>query len=388
VALATALAVLVALPAVAGATDDDGPSERLEAWTETPLGGPGDEIIVRGRGWPASTGIQVQLCGNLARSGTADCDPRSTATTSTGSEGTFGTRMVVTMPPTPCPCTIFVRNQEDSRNVRIPFEVVGAPVGTVARDTGFDGELEVREVRLDGGGPELAWLGAPPERRLHLEVYNGTSRDIQLQGTFLWGRGDDVTNVLSVGELPTIIPGETAVIEHPVRLDVLAFGSYTVRGEIGSFAEKVEFEATTSSHPWVLLLVVPALVVQWVLIRVRDRVRRRVLAAGEPAPDGPTSTEEPVEGEVPVGSERDERELVGAAVASSGKGSATARPSGPGAGPPSEDPASRAEAQRGSDTAPAVEPSPVAPPPEGRTRRGPAHLVRRRLRGSEKRKPR
>lgn len=275
-AAALAASIVVAAVAPAHAADAEGaPRLALSA----PSVAPGDSLIVTGEGFPANTSAQVVLCGNLALAGSADCDMPHARVAGTNEKGHFATEMAVALPPSPCPCVIQASSLALSSAVTTPVEVVGAPKtqpqGVVpAQPTALKAKAS-----LEGSGPTAAWFGGQPHRTLVLDVTNpGTTPVSSPVVQLTVGRGDNPTTATQAPDLGVIAPGETKTYKIPVELDAFAVGNYTVRGVIKGDGEPVTFRAKTGAFPWGLVAVV-LLVVQLVLLAVRDRMRRKLLAA-------------------------------------------------------------------------------------------------------------
>jgi hypothetical protein len=122
--------------------------------------------------------------------------------------------------------------------------------------------------------------------------------DVALEGSALrigWGRPDDPSRIVEAPDLERLEPGESVEIEVPVTLAPFAWGEYAVAGRIVGF-EDSQFETTTSSYPWGLLLL-PFVAIAALVARGVVR-RRRADEAGADAPD-----DEPAPAPAPAGPE-------------------------------------------------------------------------------------
>lgn len=269
----------------------------------------GEEIVVDGTGWPADSRVQVSICGNQARALSADCDLPSSRTIVTDPEGSFALTLDVEVPPSPCPCVVFVSGQNTASTVRFPIEVLDAPSAptttpeiTPARD------FAVLRSTLTGSGPWTAWFGAAPTRTLELTVENTGTIAAAPNLSATWGTGSTPTHVLETPTLEPIEPGETAQYKIPVRFDALSFGSINVAGSVSGSSGPISFTTSTSTYPWALLALA-AIAVQLVLLSIRNRVRSRLHGpgSGDPAgPDDPAELEPGAVAALPVGDGSDE----------------------------------------------------------------------------------
>jgi len=275
----------VAAVAPAHAADAEGaPRLALSAPSVTPDG----SLIVTGEGFPANTSAQVVICGNLALAGSADCDMPHARVAGTDSQGHFATEMTVALPPSPCPCVVQASSLALPSAVTTPVDLTGAkavqPRGVVPAQATA---LKARAT-LEGSGPTSAWFGAQPHRTLIVDVTNpGTAPISSPVFQLTVGKGDNPKNATDAPDLGVLAPGETKTYKIPVTLDAFAVGSYTVRGVIKGDGEPVTFKASTGTFPWGLLASA-LIVIQLVLLAVRDRARRRLVPVSVVAPASPS----------------------------------------------------------------------------------------------------
>lgn len=253
---------------------------------------PGDEVLVSGHGWPAERIVSLQTCGNGGLGGSVHCDQASTRTASSDRSGSFGARVVIGQPPSPCPCTIraFL---VDGPAVDAPVEVAGLPQEPPVPPgaTVLDGGLVV-DARLEDDSSWPAWFGAAPRRTLVLELENRSDQPITWMPIDVsWGRPTNPTGVVEAPGIDALGPGESATVEVPIDLPAMAVGTYVVRGEVVGHPD-TDFRIRTQSVPWGLVIVAGAVLAQLVLVRLRNALARS-LAARHPAP-------EPVPAEAPV----------------------------------------------------------------------------------------
>lgn len=293
VATVVTVCVALAVPAASAARlvaqdDEPGPSVTLDLAGA----GFGEYLGVRGENWPPNSVVFVELCGNEARNGTADCDQVNARALGVSSAGSFGVPLLVGNPPVACPCVVRVTSQSSLAEVTVPVEIRGAPVAGV--DDRFDvprpdRRLAFTEARLEGSGPWTALFGAPPHRTLVFTVVNtGQVRVNNPAITLRVGKGADPSGFVEAPDLGTFAPGESKTFRVDVELPVFAVGTYAVEGDIPGFGVPVHFRTETTHIPWLLLLLPVLALLQVGLLAARNRLRRRLgvepAVEREPAP--------------------------------------------------------------------------------------------------------
>jgi len=91
----------------------------------------GQRVSVALAGWRAH-GVNLSVCGNLARRGSADCNVSASqdASLANGS-GPMTTYLFAFAPPTTCPCVVRASTVNQDEVVFAPIELVGVPIGPV-----------------------------------------------------------------------------------------------------------------------------------------------------------------------------------------------------------------------------------------------------------------
>lgn len=301
--LAAALAVLVA-PAVAAAQEspvtDVAPAPIVAAApdaaspatvTPTPSGSVsptsapiGGSVTVAGTGWPADSLVGIEVCGNGARRGSSDCAPSAGAVAGANSTGQFASPVTILEPPVPCPCVVKLTGLSTPATVLLPLTISGHPDVGAGQSAGIDvvRDLEISSMSVDGGGSFTSWLGGTTERTLVMTVRNtGNVAITDPRVVLAVGKGSDPTGIIPSPSLGTIPGGTQTTYRIPFEVGPLAFGDYTVTASIPGFAPPVQASTSTTVYPWLLLIIPAVLVVQLVLILVRNRVRARVWAKKE-----------------------------------------------------------------------------------------------------------
>lgn len=235
---------------------------------------PGQTVTVRLSGFPPGN-LLVELCGNEARRGTADCAVASSASTYAGEGRTTAVILNVAKPPVGCPCVIAVRPVTGGAPRTVPIKVSGVPTlaaseRPAATSTGGTRRLSATSVSVRGGGFTDGWLGGGAGRTLRVTLRNeGTTALTDLPLSLALGRGPEPADLVTAPALGSLNPGQERTYDIPFSLTAPAFGRYTVRGEIGGLDEPIAFTAHTASYPWALPLLGALLVPLPLLTRRR-----------------------------------------------------------------------------------------------------------------------
>ncbi|MFI6514259.1 hypothetical protein ACIBF1_01705 [Spirillospora sp. NPDC050679] len=211
----------------------------------------GQTLTVKLTGWAAGN-VVVELCGNEARRGTADCAVGTSATTFVQAEKTATVMLNVAKPPIGCPCVVAVRPVAGGAPVTAPVKVAGMAtlpspeLGAVAGSR----RITVLKVSVDGSGA-AEQFGGPARRTLRFTVRNdGATAVTDPPLSLAAGRGADPTSIVDAPPLGTLAPGEERSYQVPFTLGAPAFGRYAVRGEITGLDEPIAFTGHTASYPW------------------------------------------------------------------------------------------------------------------------------------------
>ncbi|WP_421119602.1 hypothetical protein ACE2AJ_19895 [Aquihabitans daechungensis] len=296
---AGAVVVLTAFGPVAGAQEPAPRSSATVQLSSTRVD-KGDWITVRGEGFPAGALILVEVCGtnDIPALG---CDDQTAVDAAVDRNGLFEVPLLVEEPLSPCPCTVRASNKAEDVATSTPIEITGVGPNGGSGSTGATGgvalvpDVSVGEVDLVGNDSWTTWFGASPARTFRYTVRNdgpGTADGlvVDLRG----GHGKVPDEVLHAPAVGTLGPGEERTFEVPVDLGPFAAGSYRVVGRLtaagddgGGPTPTQHFGATTTSFPW-MVVVIPVVVLLEVLLllsrnRLRDRVQRHAeVAAAAP----------------------------------------------------------------------------------------------------------
>ncbi|MEV0396323.1 hypothetical protein [Polymorphospora rubra] len=263
-ASALALAAVLGAPVAAAAQPAAGPPTIGIDRAEVAVGA---QLTVTLTGWPAGL-VNVELCGNGGRRGSADCAVASAVQVAVTAGGPARTRLRVVAPPVACPCVVRATSLDQGTSGMVPLAVTGGSAPAVAGGDALDpapsARLVVTELEVTGDASWSGLFGGPARRLLVATVRNdGTAPAVEPAVSVTLGRGDEPTGFVPPPLLDTIAPGEQRVVRLPFTIPGPAVGRYTVRGEIGGLGQPVVFSATTRNHPWGLLGLAAALLVAW-----------------------------------------------------------------------------------------------------------------------------
>jgi len=236
-----------------------------------PAVAPGGSVTVAVTGLAPDTNYRIQVCGAGGLAGSAGCDVGDAQIVPSSSQGALGAALVVHVPPVACPCVVQVAPVEGGASAQAPLQILGAPVGPVTAPGASQGTVSVN-VELEGSSSWGEWFGAAPRRTAVVVVTNRTG------STFV-----DPVVVVSVGNQPvsspalgTVRSGASATVRVPVAFPWPAVGWRTVQVTLGATGQSVATGSTRALFvPWGLVAVA-ALVVQLLLLGLRNRARRRL----------------------------------------------------------------------------------------------------------------
>jgi hypothetical protein len=285
--LVAAVAVVAAVLQVAGPTgaQTSDPSVHLDR-TGTAKG---EGMLVTGDGWPAGATLIVELCGHGGLRGTVDCDVGQQRTAGAGASGHFSVELTTGTPPTPCPCVIKATDQATRIAATAPIAVAGIPtVPITEEDLPKARSIEISSMEISGGGRWAELFGAGGRRVLEITLVNTGPLAVEAPDvTVVWGTGTSPKGFVEPPETTRMEPGDTQVLTVALDRPALTIGKQTAVVEVQGLAEPVTRRATTTAYPWGLLAVALVLL-QLVLLWVRNRIRRRLHGAPAPAVDEPS----------------------------------------------------------------------------------------------------
>lgn len=255
----------------------DGPTVTLERAEEQP----GERLAMTISGFTSRV-VDITVCGNEARRGSADCDNRATRTRETNADRTPVTaEVLVTAPPAACPCIVRVASRDNGEIAVAPLVVVGHPVAEVEGAVGSPIPLAV-DVRaeLTNSGDVRRALGGPSTYRLQVQVRNEstfTIDNVALSATLSRGFPGDVRSI-EIADPGSLAAGEAWDEVVEVRVPSVTFGTIEWTATASGQGPAVSATDATSAQPWLLMLVAVLLALDLIALLVRfvNRTRRRV----------------------------------------------------------------------------------------------------------------
>lgn len=275
--------VLAATPVAraAAASSPEEPSiEVVEAPTAVDAIAPGDTIAVTGGGFAPDTLIQVEICGAEARSGSSDCAVEQAQVVASNANGDYEGRLNLVIPPSPCPCVVRAVSQTGTQTATTPIEVPGAPTALPG-----DGDvtapalrrLVAEQVELTGRDTWATWFGAAPQRTFEFELLNTGSvavNDVTI--SIVAGPESDPTGFVNPVKVDRMEVGERRRFAVPIQFPALSWGTMAVRATVNGTSLPLVFGDTTETHPWLLVIIPAVLLVQGLLVLIRNLLRRRL----------------------------------------------------------------------------------------------------------------
>lgn len=270
-----ALAAMVAGAPPAHATEPTIALDRQQAAV-------GEHITVRLSGWPAAL-VSVELCGDNARRGSADCALDASVQRYVPPTGDATMTLTATAPVVGCPCVVRASTIDHSARASAPIALIGVtspvtvhPDTTVHTGTTAGTSLAITSLRVRR---ELGWslLGGPATVTVTMTVRNGTDRPVSVPvASVVVGRGAHPTEFVPAPAIGALAPGESTIVAVPVTIAAPAYGDYTIRGEIGGLplAAPATFEARTQTYPWAVAILTATVAVGYGLGLLRPAIRR------------------------------------------------------------------------------------------------------------------
>jgi|GEM_PF-310674 len=287
-----AAAGVLCTPSIAAAADPPTITVSLQAATV------GQLVSVTGHGFPPTSAVSVQLCGNQAAHGSTDCDVVAGQTVVTDQTGAFQSQVVARFPPVPCPCVIWASSSGASAaDATAPLSVVSAavmvatptspslPAGQTQQAEPPRPALEVVASSMRQPHRWRSWLGLPDDAELVVVLRNNSTAALAAPLlTVTAGKSADPSRVVPAPTLDLLQPGAEQTVVVPVHLGALSFGRYTVRGTVGG-AQPITFRARLLVLPWL-----PAVVLATAVFGAAVALRRRRRRHGDVAVDAQPKT--------------------------------------------------------------------------------------------------
>ncbi len=291
--LATALGILVlasvvawvagTAPAVAAGATTTG---RASVVVAPDTASPGQQVQVIAAGLPPSKDAEVELCGDLDLTGSADCALDVATGGPTSPSGTLTVPLTVEVPPVPCPCVVAVSvDGQPIAGATTAVSVTGAPTGPLSRVAAPAADVRVVSLSVETPFDWKTLVGGAPRGTLVLRLRNDGGAAAALPiATVEAGAGGRAATSLSPAPLGPLSPGETRTWTIPLSFPALDYGGIAVRVVVPLPGEHLVAVTRVADIPWVPLgiLALIILLAGWAVVR---RLRRILRHRQERVPD-------------------------------------------------------------------------------------------------------
>ncbi len=305
-ALVMALAALAVASQAGAQSGSNGPKVLLES-VEAEVG---DRLVMTISGFRSRV-VDITVCGNEARRGSADCDNRGTRTREANDDGApTPAHVIVTAPPVACPCIVRVASRDNLELAVAPVTIVGHPVADLQESASSQTPLSVAMTaeRLGAGGLRHA-LGGPATYEVAVLVRNASTFRIEnVAAASTFDRGGSDVRTIEIPDPGPLDPGESW--EHVVEVEVpaLTFGEVEWSATASGQGPSVTTTSTTTSRPWMLIVMGVILAIDLVILLVRLVNRLRHRDGGDRFNDNPFLPDPDIEAYIAAAVAVDQRE--------------------------------------------------------------------------------
>ena len=262
---------------------------------------PGQFVTITGSGWDKNTVFQASVCGARAAAGSVDCAIDSAATFSVNVLGTVDSKIAVVIPPKPCPCVVLITSTTGYLN-RLPVTIAGARSTLLESQSPVTNRIEVVQAQMVGSTPLSEWFGLSATRTIELKLRNTGVAPVPSSAVFA------TLGLRPVGsqQLHSLEPDRLTTYFVAVHIPAFSLGRLTILGHVSGGESPVSFKVPFSIWPYGLLIAA-LIILQIVLLALRNRARRRHeanLSRGTPPTDdamADTGQMEPVSSGVGAG---------------------------------------------------------------------------------------
>jgi len=265
---------------------------------------PGQQVQVIAIGLPASKDAEIQLCGDLDLTGSADCALDAATGGPTSPTGTLTLPLTVEIPPAPCPCVVTVSVEGQAiAGATTAISVTGAPTGPLSRIAAPAADVQVVSLHVETPFDWETLVGGAPRGTLVLRLRNDGGAAAALPiATVEAGSGSGAATSLSPAALGPLFPGVTRTWTIPLSFPALDYGTIPVRVVIPLQGEHLVAVTHVADIPWIplgvlaLVLLLAGRAVARRIHRLRQRRHDRASATREvaqlPGPPGEPDADE------------------------------------------------------------------------------------------------
>lgn len=213
----------------------------------------GEKIQVTGSGFTPGEKVTVAVCGAANASGRLACG-EGLQDVLVASDGTVTQDFTVHEPDGACPCTVVIDSAGDPP-VTTRIELLGYAVA----EKPMAPEIVVDAATIVPSKGIAHWFGFAPEPTLEIVLRNAGYSSAQPALDLAWRAGDDKPVALVDAGVTVIEPGQSVEYSIPLNFGALAHGEHTVTGQVVVGDLFAPVEASTSTTPWGLYVLLVAL---------------------------------------------------------------------------------------------------------------------------------
>jgi hypothetical protein len=257
----------------------------------------GQTVQANARGLAPNGDYDLQVCGQDAVNGSTDCAALDTVATVAGAKGTLTMPIEVVAPPTPCPCVVAAFATTGNANpLTAPISIEGVSSSTAAPISPPQTprpNIVVVDAKM-GSMPLAAWFGLSGTQTVALTLLNNGTEPARSIGIFATIGSTPVVS----RQLPGLGVGQQETYTVPVKIPALTVGNGTLVAHIDRGNGQLDnFKVPAPHWPWGLFIVA-FIIIQLILLKVHNKMRRRREQKNPPVPPSTDHEETMFVGEV------------------------------------------------------------------------------------------
>jgi hypothetical protein len=225
--------------------------------------------------------VQMSICGNEARRGSADCNMSGSQAIEVHGDAPVRIEFPVTEPPAPCPCVIRVTGQDVSEIAITPFVIIGHPIAAVQAPAEIGDVVAVAISAKEA--PQGAWdavrsgLGGRTTYAVTIRVKNLATtplKNVQLSASAGRSKADDSLVELDIADPGLLGVGQTWEQTKTVEVPAPVFGKTEWRAAVVGAGRTVVATTTTMHRPVLLLALAVLIMLNVGAVLMRWRMRK------------------------------------------------------------------------------------------------------------------
>ncbi|MEK7423478.1 MAG: hypothetical protein AAB131_06500 [Actinomycetota bacterium] len=226
--------------------------------------------------------VQISICGNEGRRGSADCNMSASEGVEVNGDEPLVLQMPVAAPPVDCPCVIRVVGKDSSEVAITPIVVIGHPVGPLVDPPVLGDLVAVSITAREAPKGALDALRSDLGGKINFEVTvrvknlaNTPLKQVSVSASAGRSASDDSLVSLELENPGLLGVGQTWQQTVTVEIPAPAFGSTEWRATVSGAGRIVTTTSTTKHRPWLLIILSMVVVLNIGLLLIRWRIRRR-----------------------------------------------------------------------------------------------------------------